>query len=68
MLIQDFDTGRKWAALELRIMVVLIIWHFKLEAIPEPLSSFQPAPGLAHRPEMAFVRLAALGQDGSVRQ
>ncbi|KAH9212620.1 cytochrome P450 [Leptodontidium sp. 2 PMI_412] len=53
--------GRKWASLELRIMVVLIIWNFKLEPIPEPLSSFKPKPGLAHRPEMAFVRLTALG-------
>ncbi|KAL3426511.1 Cytochrome P450 1A1-like protein 1 [Phlyctema vagabunda] len=52
--------GRKWAALELRIMVVLIIWNFQLEAIPEVLSSFKPKPGLAHRPEMAFVRLTAL--------
>jgi hypothetical protein len=60
MLIQDSDTGRKWAALEVRIMVVLIIWKFQLEAIPEPLSSFKPEPGLAHRPEMAFVRLKAL--------
>ena len=60
MLIQDFDTGRKWAALELRIMVALIVWKFKLEAIPEPLSSFKPKPGIAHRPEMAFVRLTAL--------
>jgi hypothetical protein len=42
-------------------MVVLIIWNFKLEPIPEPLSSFKPKPGLAHRPEMAFVRLTALG-------
>ncbi|KAK3939618.1 cytochrome P450 [Diplogelasinospora grovesii] len=52
--------GRKWAMLEVRIMVVLIIWKFRLEEIPEPLGSFKPKPGLAHRPEMAFVRLTAL--------
>lgn len=41
-------------------MVVLIVWNFQLDAIPEALSSFKAKPGLAHRPEMAFVRLTAL--------
>ncbi|KAL2016564.1 hypothetical protein VTK56DRAFT_3393 [Thermocarpiscus australiensis] len=52
--------GRKWAMLEVRIMVVLIIWKFQPEEIPKPLGSFKPKPGLARRPEMAFVRLTAL--------
>jgi hypothetical protein len=41
-------------------MIVLIIWNFKLEPIPEPLSSFKPKPGLAHRPEMVYLRLKAV--------
>ncbi|KAH8127756.1 hypothetical protein ACSS6W_008700 [Trichoderma asperelloides] len=52
--------GRKWAMLEVRIMVSLIIWKFRLEEIPAALASFKPKPGLAHRPEMAYVRLNAL--------
>lgn len=52
--------GRKWAMLEVRIMIVLIVCKFRLEEIPEALGSFKPKPGLAHRPEMAFVRLAAI--------
>lgn len=46
--------------LEVRIMVSLIIWKFRLEEIPAALASFKPKPGLAHRPEMAYVRLNAL--------
>jgi hypothetical protein len=46
--------------LEVRIMIVLIVCNFRLEEIPEALGSFKPKPGLAHRPEMAFVRLAAI--------
>lgn len=60
MLIEDSDTGRKWAALELKIMILLIIWHFQLEPLPESLSSFKPRPGIAHRPEVVFLRLKAL--------
>ncbi|CCT75954.1 related to TRI13-cytochrome P450 [Fusarium fujikuroi] len=50
--------GRKWAALEVKIMMALIVWHFNLEPTPKPLSSFKPFPGVAHRPEMIYLRLS----------
>lgn len=56
----SLGTGRKWAMLEIRIMVVLIVWKFRFEELPEALGSMKPKQGIAHRPEMAFVRLTAL--------
>ncbi|KAF4448428.1 hypothetical protein F53441_8151 [Fusarium austroafricanum] len=52
--------GRKWAGLEVRIMIFLIVWHFNLETTPKELSSFKPFPGVAHRPEMTYLRLSAI--------
>lgn len=46
--------------LEIRIIIVLIVWNFQLEILPEPLSSFRAEPGVVPRPENMFFRLKAL--------
>ncbi|KAF2172646.1 hypothetical protein M409DRAFT_16608 [Zasmidium cellare ATCC 36951] len=52
--------GRKWAHLELRIMLILIIWNFELLPTPKELSSFRSYDGVTHGPERCYVRLKAL--------
>ncbi|KAF2158788.1 hypothetical protein M409DRAFT_71478 [Zasmidium cellare ATCC 36951] len=52
--------GRKWAHLELRIMLVLVIWNFELLPTPPALSSFKAVDGLTHSPQQCYTRLKAL--------
>lgn len=52
--------GRKWAMLELRIVLTLIVWNFELQLTPEALSSWRAIDGVTHRPEQSYLRLKAL--------
>ncbi|KAK3939625.1 hypothetical protein QBC46DRAFT_342349 [Diplogelasinospora grovesii] len=52
--------GRKWANLELKIILLLIIWNFELEPTPEALSSFTAEEGMTRWPKQCYVRLKAL--------
>lgn len=49
--------GRKLALLELKIIVTLVIWRFKLLPTPPALSSFQAQDKLTHQPRQCYLRL-----------
>ncbi|KAF2622802.1 cytochrome P450 [Macroventuria anomochaeta] len=50
--------GRKLAYLELRLAIVLILWHFELQKVPDNLDSYEPIEQLTHNPIQCYVRLA----------
>jgi cytochrome P450 len=50
--------GRKLAYLELRLAIVLVLWHFELQRVPEHLDSYEPIEQLTHNPLQCYVKLA----------
>ncbi|KAF3051991.1 hypothetical protein E8E11_010563 [Didymella keratinophila] len=50
--------GRKLAYLELRFAIVLVLWHFELQKVPEHLDSYEPIEQLTHNPLQCYVKLA----------
>jgi cytochrome P450 len=50
--------GKKMAYLELRMAIVLALWHFELKEVPEEYASFEGMDGLTHSPIQCYVRLA----------
>jgi len=50
--------GRRLAYLELRIILVMLIWNFEFKVCPEPLSSYDAVDKLSRQPKQCFVRLA----------
>ncbi|KAK4939050.1 hypothetical protein LTR10_020624 [Elasticomyces elasticus] len=50
--------GRRLAYLQLRIILVLIVWNFELLPIPANLNSFDAIDVLTTQPEQCYVRLA----------
>lgn len=50
--------GRKLAYLELKLALVLVLWHFELLKVPEHLDSREPMEQLTHLPIQCYVRLA----------
>ncbi|KAH7356145.1 cytochrome P450 [Pyrenochaeta sp. MPI-SDFR-AT-0127] len=50
--------GRKLAYLELRLGIVLILWSFKLQPVPEKYASWEAIDQLTHAPVQAYVQLA----------
>jgi cytochrome P450 len=50
--------GRKLAYIELKFMLVLIIWNFELQKLPEKLSGYDAVDKLTHQPQQCYVRLA----------
>jgi hypothetical protein len=51
-------TGRKLAEIELRILLVLLVWNFDLQPTPAELSSYRAVDKVTHQPQQCFVRLA----------
>ena len=49
--------GKKLAYIELRIMIVLVVWTFELKKTPPELSGYEAVDKLTHRPQQCFVRL-----------
>ena len=49
--------GRKLAYVEMRMMFVLIIWHFELKKAPPELSGHAAVDTLTTKPQQCFVRL-----------
>ena len=49
--------GKKLAYMELRIMIVLMVWKFELRTTPPELSGYEAVDKLTHRPQQCFVRL-----------
>ncbi|EXL39271.1 hypothetical protein FOCG_18116 [Fusarium oxysporum f. sp. radicis-lycopersici 26381] len=52
--------GEKWARLEVRIIIILILWNFELQKLPERFTSWEAIDGVAHRPKHCYIRLRAL--------
>ncbi|KAI0815553.1 cytochrome P450 [Xylaria sp. FL0064] len=49
--------GRRLAYMELRIVLVLLVWNFVLEACPPELSSYQATEYFTTVPEQCYVKL-----------
>lgn len=49
--------GRRLAYLELRLALVLILWHFELAEVPERYAGMEATEGLTHAPTECFVDL-----------
>ncbi|KAI5365414.1 putative cytochrome P450 [Septoria linicola] len=49
--------GKKWALLEIKIILTLIFWHFELQLTPAELSTHVAIDGVTHRPAQTYVRL-----------
>ena len=49
--------GKKLAYMEMRVMFVLILWHFELKKPPPELSGYAGVDTLTHKPLQCFVRL-----------
>jgi cytochrome P450 len=50
--------GKKMAYLELRMAIVLVLWHFELREVPEEYGGFEGLDQLTHSPVQCYVRLA----------
>jgi cytochrome P450 len=50
--------GRRMAYLELRIILVMLIWNFELKKCPEKLSSYDAIDKLSRQSKCCYVRLA----------
>jgi cytochrome P450 len=51
--------GRKLAYLEVRLVIVLLLWHFELQKVPEHLGGYEAIEVLTHGPIHCYVRLSA---------
>ena len=49
--------GKRLAYLEMRIMFVLILWHFELKKAPPELSGYAAVDTMTTKPQQCFVRL-----------
>ncbi|EXJ60823.1 hypothetical protein A1O7_04976 [Cladophialophora yegresii CBS 114405] len=49
--------GRRLAYVQMRIIIVMMIWNFELKETPECVSSFAALSKLARHPKMCYVRL-----------
>lgn len=58
IMIRWDDAGRKLAEMELRIILVLLVWNFEFQPTPAELSGYQAVDKLTHQPRQCFVRLA----------
>jgi cytochrome P450 len=49
--------GKKMAYLELRMAIVLVLWHFELHEVPEQYGGFEGMDQLTHSPVQCYVKL-----------
>jgi hypothetical protein len=49
--------GRKLAYLELRLAIVLVLWTFELQPVPERYGSWEAMEQLTHSPIQCYVKL-----------
>lgn len=57
--------GRKLAYLQLRIIVVLLVWNLELQKCPSGLSSYSAFENFTRQPKQCFVKLRDLNADKS---
>ena len=49
--------GRRMAYLELKLVLVLIIWNFELQKCPPELNNYSAEDKVVHAPQQSYVRL-----------
>lgn len=49
--------GKRLAYIELRMLIVFIIWNFELLPTPEQLSSYEAVDRITHQPQQCYLRL-----------
>lgn len=49
--------GRRLAYIEMRSLIVLIVWRFVLEKCPEEVAGYEAVDGITRRPKKCFVKL-----------
>jgi hypothetical protein len=57
----DRLAGRRLAYVELRMLVVLIIWNFELHAVAKELGTYKSVDRIAHQPQKCYVCLKKAG-------
>jgi len=57
-------SGRRLAYLEMRIILVLLVWHFVFEPCPEELSSYDGQEMITLRPRQCYVKLRPASVSG----
>ncbi|PVH84306.1 cytochrome P450 [Cadophora sp. DSE1049] len=51
--------GKKFAYLEMRTVMTIVFWNFKLLPVPTQLASYKAVDSVAHVPQMCYIRLAS---------
>ncbi|XXG96005.1 hypothetical protein Hte_002282 [Hypoxylon texense] len=54
--------GKKLAYLEIRILIVLLLWTFELQRVPEELRGHEAFDSLTHKPRKCYLKLKELGR------
>lgn len=54
--------GEKMAYLEMRILLVVLLWTYELLPVPEKLSSYAAFDSLTHKPKACYLILKDIGQ------
>ncbi|KAI5200906.1 cytochrome P450 [Aureobasidium subglaciale] len=54
--------GRRLAYIELRMLVVFIVWNFELLPVPEELGTYMAVDRITHQPQKCYVRLKKAGR------
>ncbi|KAK2038885.1 cytochrome P450 [Colletotrichum somersetense] len=52
--------GRRLAYMEMRIILAIIVWNFRLLPVPPELSSYAGLEGIARVPQQCYVRLSEM--------
>lgn len=55
--VSDRFAGRRLAYIELRMLIVLIIWNFELLSTPEGLGTYHSIDKITHQPQKCYLRL-----------
>ncbi|KAH0264719.1 cytochrome P450, partial [Aureobasidium melanogenum] len=53
--------GRRLAYIELRMLIVLIIWSFELLPVPDKLGTYLGVDKITHQPQKCYLRLETAG-------
>ncbi|THW15465.1 cytochrome P450 [Aureobasidium pullulans] len=57
----DDFAGRKLAYIELRMLVVFIVWNFELLQVSEELGTYRAVDRITHQPQKCYLRLKKAG-------
>lgn len=59
--VSDHFTGRRLAYIELRMLIVLIVWNFELLPVPEGLGTYHSINKITRQPQKCYLRLKKAG-------